>query len=145
MANYIGTVKSNEFLVINKEKTEIILDSVETDGEFYYDIVPTNTDGVFKCWFGSTGSIFGINTDFLYGANYKDEEDCEPSYDLMISELQNVLIEDSYIKIVDVGYEKLRYVGGGCLVITKNDCKYVDISEVGDDIAHDLLENNNKN
>lgn len=142
MANYNGTTRSNEFLVNDKEKAEAILGSILTDGEMHYDINPTEQEGIFKCWFGSYGNIYGLNKNYLSNDNNSDEDlDDEEDYDLMISELQSILVDGEVINIVDIGYEKLRYVGGGCLVITKNNCKYIDIIKEAEKISKELLDN----
>lgn len=142
MANYYGTTKSNDFLVNDKEKAELILSSIGNDGEFYYDVDDTNEEGKFSCWFGCYGNISGLPKN--YQDRNDDDDDDDYDYDLMISELQSILVEGQSIQIVDIGYEKLRYVGGGCLVITKNNYEYIDLATVGDSIAEKLLSEDKK-
>lgn len=141
MANYYGTVRSEDFLVNDKEKAELILSSVSTDGDFYYDIDDTDKDGVYKCWFGCYGNIFGLRT------NYKeenDDEDCEEEFDFFIEELQSILLDGEVLKVVDIGYEKLRYVGGGCVVATKHTYKYLDILTEAEKLSKEMLEEDSK-
>lgn len=140
MANYMGTTKTNYFKVNNKEKAELILSSIFTDGEFYFDINETENEGIFECWFGSTGNIMGIPKN--YQTSTIEDEDEEEDYDLMITELQSILTDDTYITLIEVGYEKLCYVNGSCLVITKNKTKFIDLMDMGDAIGKELLNQN---
>lgn len=138
MSDYIETVRSTDFLVNDKVKATKILSSIVTDGELYYDVEDTDTENVYKCWFGAYGGISGLYSN--YDSDEDDgEDDMDADYALFVSELQSILLEDSYINIIDVGNEKLRYVGGGCLVITKNDSEYINIIEEGHRLAKVLL------
>ena len=143
MANYNGTTRSNYFLVNNKDKAELIFDSIITDGEIYCSVEETDKDGVFKCWFGSYGNIYGLHKG--YDTGNPEEDDDEEDYDLMISELQSILVDGEYIQIIDIGYEKLRYVGGGCLIITKDKSEYIDLVKTGEELAKKLIEEGQKN
>lgn len=137
MANYMGTTKSNYFKVNNKEKAELIFSSIFSDGEVYFDISETEKEGIFECWFGSTGSISGIAKNYNSSTN---EDECEDEdYDLMISELQSILTEDTFITLIEVGYEKLRYVNGSCLVITKDKTKFIDLMDEGEAVGKQLV------
>lgn len=137
MANYCGTTRSEEFLVNNKEKAEGILSSVTTDGDMYYNIDSTDREGVYKCWFGSTGNLYGLRED--YQNETSEYDDCEESFDFFIEELQSILLDGEVLKVVDVGYEKLRYVGGGCVVATKNTYKYLDILSEAEKLGKEIL------
>lgn len=136
MANYMGTTKTNHFKVNNKEKAELILSSIFTDGEFYFDITETKNEGIFECWFGSTGSISGIAKNYASPNNNDDEDE---DYDFMISELQSILTDDTFITLIEVGYEKLCYVNGSCLVITKDKTKFIDLMDEGEAVGEQLL------
>lgn len=58
-----------------------------------------------------------------------------------VSEIQSILSEDSALILTEVGYEKLRYVGGGALVATSNDSKYISLESEADKLAKKMLEN----
>lgn len=142
MANYYGTTRSEDFLVNNKEKAELILSSILTDGELYYNVDETNKEGVYKCWFGSTGCIYGLPKNYADETVENDDED--EDFDFMVEELQSILLDGEVLKIVDVGYEKLRYVGGGCVVATKHTYKYIDILHEAEKLAKEILEEDSK-
>lgn len=147
MANYYGTTRSEDFKVINKEKAELILSSIQTDGEIYYNVDDTDTDGIYKCWFGSTGSIYGIAKNYADESKEDSDEYCdddEADFDFMIEEIQSILADGSVLKVVDVGYEKLRYVGGGCVVATKHTYRYLDILHEAEKLAKEILEEDSK-
>lgn len=147
MANYYGTTRSEDFMVNDKEKAELILSSVQTDGEMYYNVDETDREGIFKCWFGSTGSIYGIAKNYSDTSREDSDEYCdddEADFDFMVEELQSILLDGEVLKIVDVGYEKLRYVGGGCVVATKHTYKYIDILHEAEKLAKEMLEEDSK-
>lgn len=143
MANYYGTTRSEEFLVIDKEKAENILNSIETDGDMHFNITDTDTPGIYKCWFGSTGCISGIAPNYTNSPKENMDEDMEEDvadFNFMVDELQSILADGSTLIIVDIGYEKLRYVGGGCLVASKHHAEYIDILDEGKKLSKKLLE-----
>lgn len=70
---------------------------------------------------------------------YKDDE-----YNAMIDELQKIVDKDSAIIIIDAGHEKLRFVGGGSLVITNKDAVYIDIEDIAIKTAKKMLIKDNK-
>lgn len=141
MSDYMGTTKSNKFKVKNKEKAELIINSMCTDGDIYFDITETDNKEEFLCWFGSTGSIVGIAKNYnITKDNDEYTEDDEANYDFMLSELQSIVAENSYINLIEVGYEKLRYVNGHCVVITKDKIKHVNLIDYGDTLGEQMLE-----
>lgn len=58
-----------------------------------------------------------------------------------MEESQKILLEDDAIIIINIGYEKMRYLTGDCDVITKNDIEYIDITTVALETACNMLQN----
>lgn len=127
MANYYDNSTSNKFKVkqSEKERLEKVFENLIGD-DVYTDVV--EKDGEISAWFGCYGSLTGLDVENYFEGNqelidiYKDDE-----YNAMADELQKCITDDSYVILTDVGHEKLRYVGGGALVITPNKSDYVSL------------------
>lgn len=136
MANYAGCTKSNEFKIKTgmEEFARKIFDEALSEDTIYVDF--SEKDGALYCSFSCYGDIFGLSEDF-YGEDIKDDYDA--CIDDFVDELQKVVAEDSSAIIVDAGNEKLRYVGGGAYVITSNHVEYLNIWDVANNKAQELL------
>lgn len=144
MANYEQTVRSNKFKIKSDKKEDLkkILDNLS--GEDIYTNIIEKEDGIYG-WIGCYGSLTGLNVENYYLDNkdlinkYKDDE-----HNAMIDELQKIVDKDSAIIIIDAGHEKLRFVGGGSLVITNKDAVYIDIEDIAIKTAKQMLIKDNK-
>lgn len=134
MANYYGTVRTNYFHVKDEEQFRALMAKTagDEDGIYLWDD-ETDNEGNQIFGFGVYGGISGI----------PDDEGVfdDLSYDRFIDELGECVADDDAILIFDAGHEKLRYVGGGVLVITSKESKYVDLHEEGRKKAQQLLGN----
>jgi hypothetical protein len=107
MANYMAAARTNYFRVINEKRYQelfnklIAEDSIE---DFTYE-----TDGVLYHGFGSYASI-----DYL-------TEDEEYDFDEFLLELQKILPEDEAFIYMEAGHEKLRYVTGDVIIVTRKE------------------------
>lgn len=133
MANYIGFTRTNYFRVTDAERLEEIVNKIiwDEDGLGFF----REEDGEFA--FGAYGSICGLCAP-EGESDYSDdviEDDC----DVVFEELRNIVSPDSAIIITEIGYEKLRYLVGTAVVITKNGIEYVDIWDEADMKVRDLL------
>lgn len=77
--------------------------------------------------------------------NPKDFED-ETKYKAMDSfdYLQEQLLDGEVASIVEAGSEKLRFVGACFVVVTKKGIEWRNTSQMIDEIAKEMLENNNE-
>ena len=94
--------------------------------------------------FGCHDSISGLceNWEQPNACNNTDElDDDEPSFDLFIEELSEILHPDDAIIITEIGYEKLRYLIAWSVVITRNDSFYIDLRSASLQKARDMLQN----
>ena len=71
----------------------------------------------------------------------EESEDVEYDYDAFITGLQQFVADDDAILIFESGHEKLRYVGGGALVITAQETYYIDLQDAACKKAAELLHN----
>lgn len=74
-------------------------------------------------------------------ADSEDEDDDDNNYDAFIEGLQGFIADDDAIIIQESGAEKLRYLVGSALVITRDHCEYFNILNLAIDEACKLLGN----
>lgn len=143
MANYYGHTRTNYFRVTDAGRLKQIIDSArsgeDTISLFQHPIVDEIYYG-----FGCHDSISGLceNWEQPNACNNTDElDDDEPSFDLFIEELSEILHPDDAIIITEIGYEKLRYLIAWSVVITRNDSFYIDLRSASLQKARDMLQN----
>lgn len=82
--------------------------------------------------FGCYGGIAGIgDTD--------DDDLEETAFDRFLEKLQQCVAEDDAVIILEAGNEKMRYVIGTALILTNKACEYLDIAELAEKRAAELL------
>lgn len=139
MANYIEAIRSNEFKIKqgSKEQLEKILNNLY--GEDVYTDIIERADGTYG-WLGCYGGLTGLDIEKYFADNeeliekYQDDE-----YNAMADELQKIIDENSALILIDAGHEKLRYVGGGALIITSKTSKYIDLANMASETAQKLI------
>lgn len=93
-----------------------------------------DTDGQTVFAFGSYGGISGL----------RDAPDIdEAGYDAFIHDLQQHIREDDAVIILEAGREKLCYLVGCAEIITCNDRECLDISDLAQHHAANMLGNPN--
>ena len=127
MANYMSTVRTNYFRVTNENRYQELFNNLCSEDNIH-DFSKTK-DGVLYHGFGSYGSIDYINADEDY--NFAE----------FLDELQKILPEDEAFMFFESGYEKLRYVTGIAIVVTKNEIVSEEISTWAIKKAKELLGN----
>ena len=134
MANYYSAVRTNYFHVKDEDRFRALMARVVCDDgslELWDD--EADATGIQLFGFGSHGSISGIPDD-------NDEYD-DTSYDRFIDELAECVADDDAVIIFEAGHEKLRYVGGGVLIVTSKGCEYIDLHEAARKQAQRMLGN----
>jgi len=118
MANYCGFIRSNYFRVTDGNRfREIIADcSCEDRLDIFEDDAESNIFG-----FGCYGCIYGLREPGVEDSELSDD------MDRFYAALQEVLHKDDAILITEVGYEKLRYLIGYTIIITKDGIDAVDL------------------
>lgn len=148
MANYYGYTRTNYFSVTDPEKLKDIVDRIrwsEGDSPFF-----SEENG--KYCFGAYDTIMGLSMkkDEAQDANaaynlYDEDEDYdddkERNADMVYDALQEIVAPDDAIIITEVGHEKLRYLKGHALVITKDEIAYINLHDAAIDKARALLSN----
>lgn len=128
MANYTATFRTNYFRVTDKEKFQNAVSSMYvSDG----NVEVYEENGCFM--FGGDGNLMGAIPE-------PAEEGDEPDFALMVEQLQDVLPDGEAILLMTAGHEKLRYVVGTTLVITKKEHKFIDMKDVAMIAAREMLD-----
>lgn len=136
MANYNCAIRSNYFKVKDDSEFEEFMGKVygsEDSVELWKQI---GKDGVTRFGFGCYGGIAGLRGDDYEDENY-DQDDYQ--YDAFIDGLIKYVAEDDAILIMESGNEKMRYVIGSVTVITSKGYEYREISDVGVNMACQML------
>lgn len=133
MADYNGTFRSSYFQVENEETYESLKHHlVATDGVEFWD---QEKGGAIYHAFGGYGSIIGYAED---AKSYEEgESDEEPDFDRFMNGLSKIIKEGDACVIMSAGHEKLRYVGGGVTVITKNRVEFDSLVNRSEEILKD--------
>ncbi|MBD5585767.1 MAG: hypothetical protein HDQ88_11850 [Clostridia bacterium] len=129
MANYICSTKTNDFRVTDLDAFRDLMDRCSSEDELEV-WKTTKEDGSIKVGFGVYGTFNGLSNN---GYDEDDEEyeeyDPDESLDRFIAELQPLIHPDDACILIDVGWEKLRYVGGNALVITNKDTYNINLQK----------------
>lgn len=129
MANYSGITRTNYFRVTDEEKYKEIIDKIDCEcGLSFWE--KTDEKGVKRHGFGGYGSLYSY-----------DEETGDDMLDDVLESLTEVLPEDEAIIITEIGNEKLRYLVGQSIVITRSMIQFVDLRSVTMATARSMLEN----
>lgn len=152
MANYYEKSVSNYFKTVDNEEVLSVLDRVYGVSETGYE-----DDSKEKIYFGNNNSdetlsldethlIFRKNTDDLvevYDSSVDEMEnyveDVEQFYEVsLVKYLQDMLVEGGHIEIYVVGNEKLRYLTGEVIIITKTEYVGHNLQQVAEELRADL-------
>lgn len=130
MANYCELARTNYFKVTDEEKLNEIIAQCHGNEDTIHLCHKIDANGTKRFMFYCEGSILGFRCD----------EDFY-NYDSFCSALQKILPEDEAIMITEIGHEKMRYLYGGIVVITKDNYQCQNLDRIGRRIAKDMLGN----
>ena len=137
MANYNCTIRTNYFHVKDNKKFEEFMSHVYGEDLKVFNGIDSNGNQTYG--FGCYGGISGY---FNRKEDYADNDEAwDNAYDNFIDGLMAHVTEDDAILIFESGNEKLRYVVGSVAVITSKGYKYRDITDVGMEMAEQMLNN----
>lgn len=141
MANYCCAYRTNYFKVKDNEKFKEFMTHVYAEDLEVFHKKDENGNELYG--FGGYGGISGY---FNNENEYEDSDEAwDNAYDNFIDGLAKQVAEDDAILLFEVGNEKLRYVVGSVVVITSKAYAYRDITDVGVEIAKQMLNNPNYN
>lgn len=141
MANYCCAYRTNYFKVKDNEKFKEFMTHVYAEDLEVFHKKDENGNELYG--FGGYGGISGY---FNNENEYEDSDEAwDNAYDNFIDGLAKQVAEDDAILLFEVGNEKLRYVVGSVAIITSKGYEYRDITNVGVEIAKQMLNNPNYN
>jgi len=115
-----GRMRTNYFRVTDAEKLkEIVAKAQGYEGE-KIDLFEETEEGEALYGFGCIAPLQG----------YYDEEAEEYDYDGFLDDLKTVVAPGDAIIIMEVGYEKLRYVYGSAYIITREKTESMDLTQL---------------
>lgn len=126
MSTYYATSRTNYFRVTDEEKYQEIFSKLCSEEEIE-DFSVKREDGSIIHAFGSYSSV-----DFTY-------EDDEGNMHGQIAELQKILPEGEAFIYLESGFEKLAYVNGLYVIVTKDDVRTGDIHTDSTEKARKML------
>lgn len=139
MANYCCAYRTNYFKVKDNEKFKEFMTHVYAEDLEVFHKKDENGNELYG--FGGYGGISGY---FNNENEYEDSDEAwDNAYDNLIDGLAKQVAENDAILLFEVGNEKLRYVVGSVAVITSKGYEYRDITNVGVEIARQMLNNPN--
>ena len=132
MANYCCTIRTNYFHVKDEAEFRSLMEQVYGSEDAVEVWEKRDDEGNTTFGFGCYGGIAGIrDTD--------DDDLEETAFDRFLEKLQQCVAEDDAVIILEAGNEKMRYVVGTALVLTGKVCEFLDIAELAEKRAAELL------
>lgn len=135
MANYMGFTRTNYFSVTDAEKLRDIVGRIiwDNSGSFL-------EEGHGGYVFGCYGSVIGLRNPKQEDCDNEDSDD-DYNADSVYEALQEIVAPGDAIIITEVGYEKLRYLVGDTVVITRDAIEYINLRSAAMEAACKLLNN----
>lgn len=133
MANYISSTRTNYFHVTDAEAFKDLMKHCTAEDEIQVFEEPDG-NGETMYAFGTYGLFQG------YCEDNEDDSDMEYAFDDFVDRLQQLLRPDDACVIYNAGWEKLRYVGGGVTIITKDKVKSIGLIDIAVKKARELLD-----
>lgn len=137
MANYYAYSRTNYFRVTDEEKWNELFSNLIGDEDGVKDF-SEERNGIKYHGFGCCGSV-----DFIVSS--PDAEYLEYDFDFFLSELQKILPEDEAFIYTEVGHQKLCYLTGYAIVVTKDKSETIDINDASIKLARKMLNNKDFN
>ena len=136
MANYYAFTRSNYFKVNDEEKIKELVASCACSDDELQLFTQNDSDGGKTYGFGCYGSISGLKIPCEDPDEFPEYE-----YEAFGKELQKILSDGDAIIITEVVYEKLRYLIGYSVIITKTEIRNVNIRYESLKTAREMLGN----
>lgn len=148
MANTICKSRTNYASVTDESELRRIIGlCVTTDGDDINIITKTDKSGETRFGFYVESDISGYLLDEegnvvdpkKYDAD--DETEYETSFDRFIEDLQKVIVPGDALIITSISYEKMRWLAGNFIVVTHDNTKFVDMSDIALKTTREILDN----
>ena len=127
MANYMATSRTNYFRVTDEDRYQELLENLVSEDNI--EDFTERKGNVIYHGFGTYGTI-----DYC-----KDEDEDEYDFDYFLAELQKILPQNEAFIYMESGSEKLRYVVGYAIVVTRDSIEPMSIDRWATKQARKLL------
>lgn len=134
MANYYSCTRTNYFRVTDEEKYSELFSHLVGNDDYIEDFTKTK-DGIILHGFGCQGVIQAIPMD----EDPEVAEEWDDDFDGFLKELQKILPDNEAFIFTEVGHEKLCYLVGYSLIVTRNEIKSIDINDDAAELACKML------
>ena len=137
MSDYMCSMRTNYFHVVDDEAFEAFMDGVCVEGDKLDVTSKIDVDGNLLYSFATHGLITGIFDD----VDETDEEswDDGDAYEAFLAGLQELVADDDAIIMIEIGNEKLNDVYAYATIVTTDDTDYIDFKDIASDRATDML------
>ena len=149
MADYISKCRTNYFSVTDEARLREIVSKCR--GENPCLLIQNKEDKSkfsFRCSCNFSGlfELIDENIEDCKTCKSRSCEDCElmdldevSAIDKFFEELQKILPAGEAIIFTEIGSEEMRYLSGVSTIITKGDCKQLDLDELSVKAARNML------
>lgn len=152
MANTICKTRTNYASVTDENELRRIIGlCVTTDGDDINVITKTDENGETRFGFYVESDISGYLLDEKgnivdpknddYDDDDDDDAEYETSFDRFIEDLQKIIVPGDALIITSISYEKMRWLAGNFIVVTRDKAKFVDMSDIALETTREILDN----
>ena len=133
MANYCCAIRTNYFHVKNELEFRSLMEQTYGSEDTIEVWERRDNGGNTMFGFGCYGSIAGLR-------DMDEDDDLEDTaFDRFLEKLQQCVAEDDAVIILEAGNEKMRYIVGTALILTSKACECLDIADLAERQAAELL------
>ncbi len=136
MANYCCVTRTNYFRVKDEVAFRAFMERVYCGEDEIQLWEKRATDETLLFGFGCYGGISGVRN-----SQDEDDDNTDSAYDEFLGGLQSCIDENDAVIIMEVGNEKLRYLGGLVTIVTFNDIQTFDMTNWAVKKARVMLDN----
>ena len=129
MANYMAVTRTNYFRVTDEERYKELFEMLTSEDDI--EDFTEERDGVVLHGFGCYGDV-----------EYYNKETDEYEFDSWLEKVQEILPDDEAFIMESIGYEKLRYVVGWVVVVTRKEIASMNCDTWAKKKAKELLGEN---
>jgi len=145
MADYYAKVRTNYFSVTDEDKFHQLMKMCSSNGSPVEVFTNKSTDGKdIKFGFCCADSILGPLAPYDNSEPEDlDYEACDDEHDinLLYKFLQKLVAKDDAVIITEVGSDKLCYLFGVCIIITRSEIRVVNLQDMAIAEARAMLGN----
>ena len=134
MATYYSYTRTNYFRVTDETKYAELFSHLVGDDDYIENFTKTE-DGITLHGFGCQGVIQAIPMD----EDPEVAEEWDDDFDGFLKELQKILPDNEAFILTVVGHEKLCYLVGYSIIVTRNNIKSIDVNEGAIELARTML------